>query len=85
MEVSVDKSEAPLSLTLNFKALGPRVGKALQQLQAAAKCCSQEQLRRFEKEGQIEVAGMILSADDAFIQRETPKVDNPNLAVHCDR
>ncbi|CDJ59587.1 isoleucine-tRNA synthetase, putative [Eimeria maxima] len=85
MEVSVDKTEAPLSLTLNFKALGPRVGKAMQQLQAAAKRCTQEQLRMFDKEGKIELAGITLSAEDASLQRELPTVDNPNLAVHCDR
>ncbi|CDJ46205.1 isoleucine-tRNA synthetase, putative [Eimeria brunetti] len=83
--VSVDKSEAPLSLSLNFKLLGPRVGRQLQQLQAAASSCSQQQLLQFEKEGEIELAGIKLTKEDATILRQTPKLDNPNLAVTCDR
>ncbi|OEH78111.1 putative isoleucine-tRNA synthetase [Cyclospora cayetanensis] len=84
-EVVVDNSEVPLSLSLNFKLLGPRVGRGMQKLQEAAKQLSQAELRQFERDGQIEVAGVTLSSEEASLQRQLPGAANPNLAVHCDK
>ncbi|KAL8269574.1 hypothetical protein Esti_006491 [Eimeria stiedai] len=85
LEFSTDSTEVPLSLSLNFKALGPRVGRGMQQLQAAVKELSQEQLQRFEAEGQIEVGGFVLTAEDATLGRVLAGPSKPNVAVHGDR
>lgn len=85
LELSSDCCEVPLSLTLNFKALGPRVGRGMQRLQEEARKLSQEQLIKFEAEGQLELAGIVLTADDATLRRELCGAPNPNIAVHGDR
>lgn len=85
LQLSSDCSEVPLSLNLNFKALGPRVGREMQKLQAEAKKLTQEQLRTFEAEGQLELAGFVLSAEDAVLRRELAGASNPNIAVHGDK
>lgn len=85
LELSSDCSEVPLSLTLNFKVLGPRVGRAVKTLQEEVKKLSQRQLMNFEAEGKLEVAGFVLSADDATLRRELAGASNPNIAVHGDR
>lgn len=85
LDLSSDCSEVPLSLTLNFKALGPRVGRGMQKLQEAAKKLSQEQLMNFEAEGKLEVEGFVLTADDATLRRELCGTPNPNIAMHGNR
>ncbi|KAL8452617.1 hypothetical protein Emag_002292 [Eimeria magna] len=85
LELSMDSTEVALSLSLNFKALGPRVGKRMQKLQAAVKELSQDQLSRFEAEAQIEIEGFVLTAEDATLGRVLAGPPKPNVAVHGDR
>ncbi|KAL8425982.1 hypothetical protein Efla_000120 [Eimeria flavescens] len=85
LELSADIGEVPLCLTLNFKLLGPRVGRGMQQLQAAAKELSQQQLSQFAAEGKLEVAGFLLTAEEATLGRRLTGPSKPNVAVHGDR
>ncbi|CDJ65133.1 isoleucine-tRNA synthetase, putative [Eimeria necatrix] len=85
MEAAVDTLETPLAISLNFKLLGPRVGPHMQQLHAAAKALTQQQLRQFEREQKILLNGILLTPQEATLQRQLPQSTNPNLGFNCDK
>eukprot|EP00931_Biecheleriopsis_adriatica_P020373 TRINITY_DN13637_c0_g1_i1.p1 TRINITY_DN13637_c0_g1~~TRINITY_DN13637_c0_g1_i1.p1 ORF type:complete len:1154 (+),score=333.83 TRINITY_DN13637_c0_g1_i1:204-3665(+) len=85
MEV-VYTAEAKLSLTgtLNFRALGKRLGKDMKKVQDAVKELTQEQLAAFESSGKITIAGHDFEGDDLQLSRKLKDLDNPNLDVNGD-
>lgn len=74
-----------LSLALNFKVLGPRIGRGMQELQKKVQALSQEQLQSFVTCGQLSVDGITLEQDDATIRRTFTGKSNPNIAVDGNR
>eukprot|EP00439_Symbiodinium_sp_Y106_P016919 s6884_g2.t1 len=77
MEV-VYKADAEITLsgTLNFKALGKRLGKDMKTVKDAVTNLSQTQLVDFEKTGEITVEGHKLTGDDIQLARKL-KDDGP--------
>ena len=79
-EVVVRPDEADLvnlSAKANFKTLGPRLGAAVKEVNAALGELRTEELDRFLQDGTIAIAGHELDAEDVIVLRE-PK---PGLAV----
>jgi len=85
MEV-VYKADAEITLsgTLNFKALGKRLGKDMKTVKDAVTNLSQTQLVDFEKTGEITVEGHKLTGDDIQLARKLKDLDDPNLDVNGD-
>lgn len=85
LELSRDCSQVQLSLALNFKVLGPRVGRGMQQLQKDVQALSQEQLQDFVSCGRLSVGSVTLEQEDATLRRTFTGKSNPNIAVDGDR
>merc|ERR1719433_265789 len=87
MEViySTDTEMVQLKGVLNFKELGKKVGKDMKKVQEAAKQLSQDDLRKFDTEGTISIAGHEIDGDGLQVVRELKDLGNPNLDVAWDR
>lgn len=70
--LSVDASLVELSALPNFRALGARVGKDMPKVAKAVKELSAQQLKQFEKDGTLTVAGHVLESGDLTVQRQQP-------------
>eukprot|EP00920_Eleutheroschizon_duboscqi_P022063 GHVT01053237.1.p1 GENE.GHVT01053237.1~~GHVT01053237.1.p1 ORF type:complete len:527 (+),score=111.34 GHVT01053237.1:90-1670(+) len=81
VELSNDMALVNLRATLNFRNVGPRLGKKLTLVQAAVAELSQEALASFERDGSLEVCGEILQADDLRLHRMHGGVDDPNIQI----
>lgn len=84
VEYVADSANIVLKATLNFKALGRRLGSELPKVREALTGLSQEELQKFESEGEVTLCGHCLKGDDIQILRGVGDLDNPNLAAHFD-
>lgn len=73
-----------LSMTLNFKVLGKKLGKDMKAVKAAAEALSNEDLINFEKTGTIKVGGYDINADEVTLSRSIEGLDDPNLKSMSD-
>jgi isoleucyl-tRNA synthetase len=64
LSVSTDTSKVILEPTLNFRALGKKLGKDMKQVQEASKSLSTEDLQKFDAEGKITICGYELCRND---------------------
>jgi isoleucyl-tRNA synthetase len=72
-----DTALVELSAKANFKTLGKKLGGKMKAVAAAVQALGQEPLRRFVKEGRLEIEGETLGPDDVVLVR-APK---PGLVV----
>jgi len=85
MEV-VYKADAEKSLagTLNFKALGKRLGKDMKAVMEVVKNLSQQELVSFQSSGKITLCGHDLEGDDLQLSSRLKDLGDPNLDVNGD-
>lgn len=72
----------------NFKTLGPRLGSALKEVGGAVRQMDHRSIAQFLQDGQVEVAGHILSGDDLLVDRserqETVVMSEAGVVVALD-
>jgi len=86
MEVkySTDTDKVQLKGVLNFKQLGAKVGKDMKKVQTAASGLTQDDLRKFEKEGTISLAGYDIDGEGLSLTRSLKELNDSNLDVAAD-
>jgi isoleucyl-tRNA synthetase len=90
--ISTDTSNVILEPTLNFRALGKKLGKDMKKVQEAAKSLSVEDLKKFDSEGTVSIGGYEISRNDEEPDLSemtvTPKVKDltdPNFEANGDK
>jgi isoleucyl-tRNA synthetase len=76
-----DEDLVDLSATANFKALGKKVGKKMQQVAAAVAAMNADQIRAVEAGGMIKIDEFELTAEDIMIKR----TEKQGLAILSDQ
>jgi len=76
-----DEDLVDLSATANFKSLGKKVGKKMQQVASAIAAMNADQIRSVEAGGTFEVDEFSLSAEDIMVKR----TEKPGLAILSDQ
>jgi len=76
--------EVSLAATLNFKALGKKLGKDMKKVQDAVKDLTQKQLEEFESSGKIEICGYSIEGEELALSRQVKDLADPNKDVHSD-
>lgn len=79
VEYSTDTEKITLTPTLNFKALGKKLGKDMKAVHAAVGEISQAELTKFEEEGKITVLGYEINSEEMSLARTVTGLDDPNL------
>jgi isoleucyl-tRNA synthetase len=79
--VQRDEDLVDLSATANFKALGKKVGKKMQQVASAVAAMSVAQIRAVEAGGSFNVDEFELTAKDILIKR----TEKPGMAILSDQ
>merc|ERR1719183_2499771 len=92
LQLSTDMSGVVLEPALNFKVLGKKLGKDMKKVQEAAKGLSEADLKKFDAEGKVTIAGYEICRNDEEPELSemtvTPKVkdlDDPNFESNGDK
>lgn len=81
---STGADNTTLTATLNFKALGKKLGKDMKAVKEAIEGLSQSDLAAFEKNGKIQVLGHEITSDEMTLTRSVSGLDNPNFHSNSD-
>merc|ERR1719218_276877 len=80
LTLSTDTSNVILEPTLNFRALGKKLGKDMKKVQEAVKALSEDDLKKYDSEGKITIAGYEICRSD-----EDPDLSDPNFEANGDK
>merc|ERR1712232_1264357 len=81
VEYTSDDSMVQYAGLLNFKSLGKKLGKDLKVVMEAAKKLTQEELKGFEANGEITIAGHKIGSEEMTLERKTKEATNENFVV----
>mmetsp|Transcript_1266 Transcript_1266/g.1564 ORF Transcript_1266/g.1564 Transcript_1266/m.1564 type:complete len:570 (+) Transcript_1266:124-1833(+) len=79
-----DAGGVKLTATLNFKALGKKLGKDMKAVQTAVSALSNDELAKFDEEGKITVGGHEITGEEMTLSRSVEGLDDPNLKSMSD-
>jgi len=79
-----DAEQVTWSATLNFKALGKKLGKDMKAVKEAVENLPQKELATFHQEGKITVCGHEITSDEMELGRKVQELGDPNLGSHSD-